>query len=252
MDFDDEHMPTYSCIQDSNDVNPYHNINSNPYFAYTDPNLADYHLDPCSPCVDAGDPCDTYDGEMDIDGDTRVLNGDDYSPDNGRVDMGADEVACDDIYNPLDWNVDAIVDIEELIVLANAWLSDPCADNWDYRCDLDSDNFVNLVDFAAFGIDWLWQPCWTSSGTGVWMMMGGGMDKMDGAESMLISETPTAKTSAEQQISKAPSEPDVAEQIEQIKELLDWLYEVADTMDKEIWLNLVTSLEEMLKELEAN
>ena len=248
LDFDDEHMPTYSCIQDSNDVNPYHNINSNPYFAYTDPNLADYHLDPCSPCVDAGDPCDTYDGEKDIDGDDRVLNGDDYSSDNGRVDMGADEVSCDDIYNPLDWNIDAIVDVDDLIVLAAAWLSDPCAENWDNRCDLDSDNFVNLVDFAAFGIEWLWQPCWASSGTGMWMMMG-----MGGGESMIMAETAIfAPTAAQKEASEMPAEPSVEEQIEQIKELLDWLYEVRDTIDEETWLNLTGSLEEMLKELEAD
>jgi len=254
LDLDDKYMPTYSCIQDSNDVNPYHNINSNPYFAYTDPNLADYHLDPCSPCVDAGDPCDSYDGELDIDGDERVLNGDDYSPDNGRVDMGADEVACDDIYNSLDWNIDAIVDLGDLIILANAWLSDPCADNWDYRCDLDSDNFVNLVDFAAFGVEWPWQPCWASSGTGIWMMMGAGgsMGRMMGAEFMLMAEIPTAKTPAEQQISEAPSEPDVAEQIEQIKYFLDWLSEIKDEIDEDTWLNLTGSLEEMLKDLQGD
>ena len=82
----------------------------------------------------------------------------------------------------------------------------------------------------------------------MWMMMGmgGGMDKMISAESMLISEP------ASEQISKTPSEPSVEEQIGQIKYLLDWLYEVKDTMDEEIWLNLVTSLEELLKELEGD
>jgi len=218
-----DRLVKYSCIQDSNDVTPqppYYNINTNPDFAYTDPNLADYHLHPDSACVDAGDPCDTYDGELDIDGDNRVLNGDDYSPDNGRIDIGADEVACDDIYNPLDWNFDARVDMYELIVLAYAWLSDPCADNWDNRCDLDSDNFVNLVDFAAFGIDWLWQPCWVSSGSGMWMMMGAG-----GGESMLLGKAAMIDTVAQasETEAKPQAELSIEEQIEQIKYFLDWL-----------------------------
>ena len=48
------------------------------------PGLADYHLSPGSPCIDAGDPAyPTLPGELDLDGDPRVQN--------GRVDMGADE-----------------------------------------------------------------------------------------------------------------------------------------------------------------
>jgi len=300
---------TYSCITDPNDVNGTAtgaatpdgngNIYANPYFAYTDPNLSDYHLHPDSPCVDAGDPCDTYDGEKDIDGDDRVLNGVDYSPDNGRVDMGADEVACDDIYNSLDWNIDAIVDIEELIIIADAWLSDPCSDNWNPDCDLQpetGDGDVDFGDFAAFGSEWLWQPCWSSSGTGgVWMMMGAGggesmmmemMSMMTCGASAPVAFEPAATMSLEandayvvdevanqlletqrqfemDQLTEArnqkayyesssPSEPSAEEQIEQIKELLDWLYEVRDEIDEDTWLHLTATLEEMLKELEAD
>jgi len=84
------------------------------------------------------------------------------------------------------------------------------------------------------------------------MMMGGGMDGLAGAESMLISPTAPLAPAAQQQASEieAQPEPSVAEQIEQIKYLLDWLYEVRDTMAEEIWLSLVTSLEEMLKDLQ--
>ena len=77
------------------------------------------------------------------------------------------------------------------------------------------------------------------------MMMG-----MGGGESMLTSETTTLTPTT--QISKAQAEPSVEEQIEQIKELLDWLYEVRETMDEDVWLSLTTSLEEQLKELEDN
>jgi len=77
------------------------------------------------------------------------------------------------------------------------------------------------------------------------MMMGagGGMDKMAGGESMLISEP------ADEQI-KTTAEPSIEEQIEQIKYFLDWLYEIADQIDENIWLNLTTDLQEMLKELQ--
>ena len=73
------------------------------------------------------------------------------------------------------------------------------------------------------------------------MGMGGGMDKMAGGESMLISESTTLATQQEE--SSIPKEPSVEGRIEQIKSLLDWLYEVKDTMDEETWLNLTTSLE---------
>jgi len=76
------------------------------------------------------------------------------------------------------------------------------------------------------------------------------MDKTAGGELMLMGETAMVDTTA--QISKTQPEPSVAEQIEQIREILNWLYEVRDTMDEEIWLNLVASLEEMLKDLEGS
>jgi len=50
--------------------------------------------------------------------------------------------------------------------------------------------------------------------------------------------------------SSTPSEPSVEEQIEQIKEILDWLYEVRDEVDEDTWLDLTGTLEEMLKDLQ--
>jgi len=78
------------------------------------------------------------------------------------------------------------------------------------------------------------------------MGMGGGMGRMMGGESMLISEP-----AAEQQVSETQPEPSVTEQIEHIKSFLDWFYEVKDQIDEEIWLDLTGGLEEMLKELEG-
>ena len=57
------------------------NIELDPLFV--NPSLNDFHLLADSPCIDAGDPTDDYTGQIDIDGESRVMN--------GRVDIGADE-----------------------------------------------------------------------------------------------------------------------------------------------------------------
>lgn len=72
---------TYSCVQGG--YSGEGNINTDPNFV--DPNSSDYHLSLDSPCVNAGDPNGDYTGHTDIDGDSRLAD--------GRVDMGADEVA---------------------------------------------------------------------------------------------------------------------------------------------------------------
>jgi subtilisin family serine protease len=70
---------TYSCIEDGDPGEG--NINSNPRFVGYDVN--NFHLEPNSPCIDAGDPNGNYSGQTDIDGESRLQG--------GRVDMGADE-----------------------------------------------------------------------------------------------------------------------------------------------------------------
>lgn len=57
------------------------NISLDPLFV--SPDAGDYHLQPDSPCIDAGDPCGVYAGQTDIDGEPRVFG--------GYVDMGSDE-----------------------------------------------------------------------------------------------------------------------------------------------------------------
>ncbi len=71
---------------------------------YLDPSLLDFptgHLADGSPCIDAGDPNFVpADGETDIDGQARVLN--------GRVDIGADE------YDPSDCNNNGAPDDQDI------------------------------------------------------------------------------------------------------------------------------------------
>lgn len=76
-------VATYSCIEDVNDAAGEGNITSVPCFVDADAN--DFHLGPDSPCMDAGDPDGDYSGQVDIDGDVRVMC---------TADMGADEVEC--------------------------------------------------------------------------------------------------------------------------------------------------------------
>ncbi len=141
---------TYSCIQDCDyAADPHmHNICADPCFV--DDENGDYHLDPNSPCINTGDPNADYNGETDIDGEFRVVN--------GRVDMGADEYP-----SPADFNDDGIVNFFDYAPFAAAWLTD------DPNYSLDDDNDVDINDLALFCGDWLWIAGWAQS---EWMMMG--------------------------------------------------------------------------------
>jgi len=237
----------YSCLTDGTAGQG--NIDGDPNFPpfVVDDNY--YHLDPCSgsgsACIDAGDPCGNYSGQSDIDKHVRILARD--GGDDKRVDMGADEYCNESTDNDADFNNDDVVDMTDLRELAGLWLADANDPGWHIKYDLYVDSVIDYRDFAYFAQEWMWMTCnkmLDYEMMEMMMGMGGGMDKMASGESMLISEP------AAEQISKTPSEPSASEHIEQIKELLDWLYEVRKTMDEEAWLNLTTSLEEMLKELQ--
>ena len=68
--------PTYSCFFGATGTN----IDAYPFFVNYG---ADYHIQPNSPCINAGDPNGVYIGQKDIDDQDRIYN--------SRVDMGADE-----------------------------------------------------------------------------------------------------------------------------------------------------------------
>jgi len=78
---------TYSCIEDADAGTG--NIPTDPNFV--DSENYDYHLNSGSPCIDVGDPNGTYTGEVDIDGEDRVIDISGKGDGTVDVDMGADE-----------------------------------------------------------------------------------------------------------------------------------------------------------------
>jgi probable HAF family extracellular repeat protein/predicted outer membrane repeat protein len=111
----------------------------------------DYHLQPESPCINAGDPAFVPEsGETDFDGNLRVRL--------GRVDIGANEAGS----HPADFNEDGIVDLLDFNLLATVWLGNSSYPVWCPRCDIHTpkDETINLLDLSAFSDAWLWQAPW--------------------------------------------------------------------------------------------
>jgi parallel beta-helix repeat protein len=94
---------TYSCIQDPNDAFGTGNTSSDPCFVDADAN--DFHLMAGSSCIDRGDSNLIDVNEIDIDGDTRIIDGDIDEID--RVDMGSDE------FNPVSWAEPNVIYVDE-------------------------------------------------------------------------------------------------------------------------------------------
>ena len=154
------------------------NFNHVPEFAYeVDPNGTpdpnNYHLAADSFCIDLGSDSLDYSNQVDMDDDSRVSG--------NYVDIGADEVDCDDVYHELDWNADGIVNLHEFSALSAAWLSrdpnDPSLPTdpnfidpndfigWNPKCDLDNDYQVDIADLMVLcesepNQNWLWVACW--------------------------------------------------------------------------------------------
>jgi len=191
--------PTYSCY-DPNDPNDatdvpdptYHNITADPNFISAE--NYNYHLAYDSPCKNKGKTDLVIPGELDMDGFNRI--------DDTIVDMGADEVDCEDVYNPLDWNADGLVNMLELARFSAAWLSaDPNNDpnrseNWDPTCDLDEDLDVDIDDLVLLCYEWLWRACWLDPNDLPMAMMlaPGGGETMSFSAASLSASASSAKT----------------------------------------------------------
>jgi len=124
-----------------------------------------------------------------------------------------DDLSVDDIYHPLDWTADGIVNMHEYGGFAQAWLSaDPnsplCDPNdpiyttdpnsprfisegdllrYNRRWDIDDDLDVDMADFVLFYDEWLWTACWKESRIYRFDMMAMAM-AMGGGESMMMTE----------------------------------------------------------------
>lgn len=188
----------HSCIYDPNDPNGVdltpdvnYNFSADPKFAYVDPN--NVHITYASPCKDTGNPLMSYDNQVDMDNRGRVLG--------TAVDIGAYEIDCSDVSNPLDWNADGRINMFEFNYFSRAWLTydpnnplcdpnnpnyvgDPNApgyiseldkERFNSACDLDSDLDVDLGDLMIFVEDtpWLWRACWMTEDYLSEMLAGG-------------------------------------------------------------------------------
>ncbi len=167
------------CLTDANDLQrtatptgSNGNLRGNPVFAYSDISLGNFHLSYTSPCKNAGSNTGVGIDETDMDQDERILD--------STVEIGADEVACEDVSHPLDYNADGIVNYGEFELFSRAWLTHDPNDpqmppgidpndfvHWNPQCDLDLDYDVDLEDIVIFADYqngfWLWVACWKQS-----------------------------------------------------------------------------------------
>ena len=187
--------------------------------------------------------------EVDIDAEDRI--------DDIDVDMGSDEVSCEDIVNKRDLNGDGLVNYFEFAIFADAWLAhdpndpgDPDPDPEKHaiwakakRCNFDEDYDIDIDDLMYLANDWLWQACWKRLDKGFAMMsMGGGMEMM----SLETAEAP-----------QPVLELTVKEQIERTENNLDWLNNLWETdegvreiISKDRWEAFIEKIEAWLDELE--
>jgi len=263
----------YCCVQDPNDPqgtstpDAYGNITCDPAFAYDQPPHGFYHLDADSPCRDMGD--DTYIeyGQVDIDGDGRISG--------LHADIGADEIACEDTSDSLDWTADGVINLEEFATLSAAWrthdpndpvcdpnhpghVSDPNAPgyidpasfaNWNATCDFDADFDVDLDDLLGWvqNGSWLWQACWRGERIGMMRSAGGE------PTTALAAPGPVSLVA---EPSRVPGEKPLFERMRQGARIAVFLErlrrnhpEIEEAVDKDDWARFVGDVYEWLYEL---
>lgn len=110
----------------------------------------DYHLLSDSPCIDAGDNAAVPPNAIDLDADSRIVDGDcNCTP---VVDVGAYEFGyigdldCDELVNNVDFAIFGL-----------AWLTEPGDNGWNPCCDIGipTDNYINWHDLDALVDKWL-------------------------------------------------------------------------------------------------
>jgi len=230
---------TYSCIQGSPVYPGQDNTNSDPNFRENDEY---YHLSPDSTaCIDAGDP--SYDpNETDIDGEERVIDGDDDGT--ATVDMGADEY----YWSKADFDVNEIVNFIDYAMLANAWMTEYGDPNYNETCDLSDNDTIDNNDLELFCEDWLWQAGWAKQRTfGVSQPETMELGKMS---QDYFTETATAQAAEKQLEPKELTEEDVEEIKLWLEDLLEqWQNDPAFQQDVEedALLDLIDSVTDWLE-----
>jgi len=197
--------------------------------------IYDYHLRFESPCIDTGDPNGDYSGQTDIDGESRVFDGD-YN-EVPIVDMGADEY----YWSPADFNTDGFVNFFDYAIFAGAWLTTPTNQYYNDICDLIDNDYIDSNDLARFCEDWLWQTAWAKAfpsaydeGLGRSMSMGMGEGFFPSIQAKQAQPELTA---------------------EDIEEILKWLEdlwltndEVRKMITEDEWLKFIESVKQAAKE----
>ena len=117
------------------------NIDLDPLFANAA--AGDFHLLPCSPCIDSGDNTAPSLPATDFEGDPRI--------DNGTVDMGVDEVVggpgpCPPLFIRGDANDDDIINIADGIFLLTYLFQSGAAPTCFDASDFNDDEFMDISD----------------------------------------------------------------------------------------------------------
>ncbi|MGB8225628.1 MAG: right-handed parallel beta-helix repeat-containing protein, partial [Sedimentisphaerales bacterium] len=136
----------YNCIEGN--YPGINNINLNPQFRDVNDGVDDYHLAYDSNCIDKGDPYFSDANEKDIDGENRIMDGNNDG--NSRVDIGADE------FCPYDLSQDGFVDFSDFAVFARSWKTLDGNANYNDRCDFYNDGKIDYKDLYIFCNHWLW------------------------------------------------------------------------------------------------
>jgi subtilisin family serine protease len=250
------------------------NIDDDPNFIGDAPDVYNYHLRYGSPCRDAG--IGYYPEEYDIDQEPR-----EYGP---EIDMGADEIYCtdnnlsdDDVYHPLDWNTDGLVNLYEYNYFARAWLSydpnDPAFDpndvrydpnlsepnspsfidpsrfedwyEWKYICNIDTDGSsayqIDLADLELFWNNWTWKACYLSFDR--WFYTFGQID--GDTDEMMESQTTASTMSFQSGITPIAVE-DQLQNAQEVVEFLEKLWledpEIQYQIDTQQWTDFMTQI----------
>lgn len=249
----EECSATYSCFETGNQGTG--NIDDDPNFAYENPSFFNFHLHPDSLCRDAGDSA-SYTNETDIDGDSRVVG--------SKVDMGADEIYCEDAFIDLDWNADGVFNYMEYEDFSKAWLS--CDPNvytetdpniwdtwvqWGKKCDLYDDGKIDLLDLELFlDIPWIGRACWFQMDN--WIYTLGEVRR----ETDQMAESQSSSTAFQSTLPGSPA--GLQEQIDQITEIIDWLEtiwaedpQVQQEIDTQQWNKFMDSIYEWFNYLDG-